>query len=146
MIFLIYYTKSTGLWIGRFSSTTFLGFTFLMLLFPFLASLLLIAAGAGWNWITRRILREESRAEVELIPLLFFRELLCKEIDFFLLCLRSSELFSEKSTLSYALFAILFQHKCEKKKTVKKILSNSRAPSSSRVNNGRERTGIGTRL
>ena len=87
---------------------------------------------------------EESREEVELILLLFLRELLSEDKDFFLLCLRSSELFSERSTLSSALSAILFQHKFEKK-TFTKVLSNSRAPSSSRVNNEKGRRGLGTR-
>ena len=43
---------------------------------------------------------EELHEEVKLILLLFPRKILSEEIDFFLLCLRSSELFSERSTLS----------------------------------------------
>ena len=58
---------------------------------------------------------EESREEGEVILLLFLHEFISKDINFFLLCLRSSELFSERSTLSSALFAILFQLRFEKK-------------------------------
>ena len=87
---------------------------------------------------------EESREEVKLILLLFLRELLSKDIDFFLFCLHSPELFSERSSLSSVLSAILFQHKFEKK-TFTKLVSNSRAPPSSRVNNKRGRRGLGTR-
>ena len=86
---------------------------------------------------------KESREEVELIVLLFLRELLSKKIDFFLLCFCSSDLFPERSTLSSALSDISFQHKFEKK-TFIKILSNLRAQSSSRVNNEREWRGRGT--
>ena len=66
---------------------------------------------------------EESREEAKLILLLLLRERLSKDIDFFLLCLRSSELFSDRSTLSSALSAILFQPRFS-------ALSNSGAPSS----------------
>ena len=59
---------------------------------------------------------------MELILLLFVRELLSEDIDFFLLCLRSSELFSERSTLSSLLSAILFQPKFEKKNFDKDFL------------------------
>ena len=135
MVFLIYYTKSADLWSGRFGSTTFLGFPFLMFLFPFLfcCSSSLLELG-----------EKESREEVELIVLLFLRELLSKKIDFFLLCFSSSDLFPQRSTLSSALSDISFQHKFEKK-TFIKILSNSRAQSSSRVNNERGWRGRGTR-
>ena len=87
---------------------------------------------------------EESREEMELILLLFLRELLSKDIDFFLLCFRSSKLFSERSALSSALSAIFFLHKFERK-TFTKVLSSSRAPSSSSLNNERGRRGLGTR-
>ena len=71
MIFLIYYTKSTCIWSGRFSSAAFLRLSFLMYLFPFLASLL------------RELDEEEPREKVELILLLFLLELLSEDIDFF---------------------------------------------------------------
>ena len=58
---------------------------------------------------------EESREEVELILFPFLRELISEDMGFFLLCLRSSELFSGRSTLSSALSAILFQPRFEKK-------------------------------
>ena len=113
----------------------FLDFLFLRFFFLFLlccsSSLLELA-------------EEESHKEVALILLLFLRELLSKDIDFFLLCLRASELFSERSTLSSALSAILFQHKFEKK-FFAKVLSNSRAPFSSRVNKKGGWRGLGTR-
>ena len=86
----------------------------------------------------------KSREKLELILLLFLSELLSKDIDFFLLCLRPSELFSERYTLSSALSAILFHPKFEKK-TFTKVLSSSKAPSSLRVNNARGRRGLGTR-
>ena len=88
---------------------------------------------------------EESREEVELIILLFLREFFSKDIDFFPLCLHSSELFSERFTWSSALSAILFQHKFEKK-TFTKVFWNSRAPSCSRVNSERKQRSLGTRL
>ena len=66
---------------------------------------------------------EESREEAKLILLLLLRERFSEDIDFFLLCLRSSELFSDRSTLSSALSAILFQPRFS-------ALSNSGAPSS----------------
>ena len=66
---------------------------------------------------------EESREKAKLILLLLLRERLSEDIDFFLLCLRSSELFSDRSTLSSALSAILFQPRFS-------ALSNSEAPSS----------------
>ena len=97
-----------------------------------------------WSSSLLELSEEESREEVELILLLFLREAVSKDIDFFLLCLRSSELFSERSTLQSALSAILFQHKF-KKKTFKKVLSNLRAPSPSRVNNEIGWRDLGTR-
>ena len=113
----------------------FLDFLFLCFFFLFLLH---------WSSSLLELGEEEFREEVELILLLFLRELLSKDIDFFLLCLRSSDLFFERSILSSALSAILFQHKFEKK-TFAKILSNSRAPSSPRVNNERGRRSLGTR-
>ena len=121
--------------VGDLVLRRFLDFLFLCFFFLFLlcCSSLLLELG-----------EEESREEVELTLLLFWRELLSKDIDFFLLCLHSSELFSERSTLSSVLSAILFQHKVEEK-TFTKVLANSRPPSSSRVNNKRGWRGLGIR-
>ena len=56
--------------------------------------------------------------------------------NFFFLGLCLPELFSERSALSSALSAVVMQPKIEQK-TFTKVLSNSRAPSSSHVNNQR---------
>lgn len=132
MILLIYYKKLTCLWSGRFSFSTFPDFFFLMFLFPFLlrcsSSLL-------------ELNEEKSREEMELIILLVFSERLSEHTDFFLLCLCSPERFAKRLTWSSTLSAILFQPKLQKE-TFTKALSNSRARSSSRVNNKRGFRGL----
>ena len=102
------FTKRNRLFsgVGDLVLQRFLDFSFLYIFFLFLlrcSSLLL------------ELDEENPRREIERILLLFLRELLSEDIDFFLFCLCLSELFSERSTLSSALSVILFQPKFEKK-------------------------------
>ena len=87
--------------------------------------------------------QEESREEVELILLLFLREFFSKDKY---LSLMSSFVWAIfwKIYIIICIICLLFQHKFEKQ-TFTKVLSNSRAPSPSRVNDKRGRRGLGTR-
>ena len=132
MIFLIYYTKSAGLRIGWFSSAMFLGFSFCMFLFLFLASLLHIVTGGGRRGTTRRsgtnspALLSWSSLQIQRFPSLVW-------VIFW------------KIYIFICIICHLISVQIWEKKTFAKVFSNSRAPSSSLVKNERGQGSLGTR-
>ena len=90
---------------GGFSSATSLGFYFVMSIYAFPASLLLIATGTGWGGITKRSGTDP--------PFLVVWASLQRHR--FILCLPSSELFSQRSVFSSALRPSYFSSNLRKK-------------------------------
>lgn len=125
--------KRLFLELGGFSSATSLGFYFVMFIYPFPASLLLIATGTGWGGITKKsgtdppfLVVWASLQRHRFISLVFVR------LSYF-----PKDLYFHLHYVHLILAQIW-------EKNFLKILSHLGAPFFSRVNNERVRRDLGT--